>query len=97
MPRPKLVTDEQARAIVDAWKRSGLSINAFCAARKMWPSRFHELRRRAQPSLSLVPIEVVGALVAPEPLQLVLPNGCMVRVPANFDAATLRRVVEALC
>jgi hypothetical protein len=63
----------------------------------MWPSRFYELRRRAQTSVSLVPVEVVGALVVPEAVQLVLPNGCMVRVPANFDAATLRRVVEALC
>jgi hypothetical protein len=35
MPRPKLVTGEQARAIVDDWKRSGLSINAFCATREM--------------------------------------------------------------
>jgi len=31
-----------------------------------------------------------------EPLEVVLPGGLVVRVPVHFDAASLRRVVDAL-
>ena len=33
---------------------------------------------------------------AAEPLELVLPGGLLLRVPAHFDAAALRRVVDVL-
>jgi len=48
-------------------------------------------------------VEVVAPLVSAEapspgaePFELVLPGGLVVRVPVHFDAAALRRVVDAL-
>ena len=37
-----------------------------------------------------------GTAVAPQPLEIVLPDGLAVRVAAGFDAATLRRLLALL-
>jgi hypothetical protein len=69
--------------LLDAWKRSGQTVNAFCRARKLTRSDLDRWRRilaveaaKSKP-FSFVPIQVVA-----EPMtEVVLPSGIVVRLP----------------
>ena len=84
------------------WRRSGLSVRAYCAAHGLTEPNFYawrrELRRRdarraaGPPPAAFVPISVLPPPI-PVPLELVLPDGRVLRIPAGFDADTLRRVL----
>lgn len=97
---------------VERWVDSGLTAKEFAAEIGVnvntlahWKWR---LSKEAAPRLAAVGapsfVEVVAPLVgkevaaapAPQPLELVLPDGLVVRVPPRFDADSLRRVVDAL-
>jgi transposase-like protein len=90
------------REAVAAWQRSGQSIRAFCASRGLVEASFYGWRRelarrqRAQPTAhhraAFVPVRVVPAAV----LEVVLPSGLVVRVPAGAEAATVAQLVAAL-
>jgi len=89
------------RAVVDAWKRSGQTVNAFCRARKMTRSNFDRWRRilAAEPGVSpprtaaaFVPLRVVAEPVA----EVVLRSGIVVRVPLGAAADTVTRLVAAV-
>jgi transposase-like protein len=43
-----------------------------------------------------VPIALAGLDAAAERIELVLPDGCTVRVPARFDAQSLRQLLAVL-
>ena len=71
---------------MDAWKRSGQSINAFCRVRKLTRSNFDRWRRILAaepcvsppvPAASFVPLRVVAEPMA----EVVLRSGIVVRVP----------------
>jgi transposase len=89
------------------WAKSGRSIEAFAAREGIDPRRLKwwqwKLRASSQPEPSplpeprFVPVRVVdsgadGADGA-APLEIVLPNGRVVRVPAAFDAVALEQVL----
>jgi len=85
------------RATIDAWKQSGLTINAFCRDRKLTRSNFARWRRilagdpsksSSLPSPVFVPLRVTAELMA----EVVLPSGVLVRLPlgAAPDAVTRR-------
>ena len=88
------------------WRRSGLSVRAFCATHGLREPNFYawrrELARRAAAgaaSSDLPAAVFVPVRVAPEaavPLELVLSGGRILRVPAGFDAVTLRRLLATL-
>jgi hypothetical protein len=90
------------REAVTAWEKSGQSVRAFCAGRGLSEPSFYAWRRtlgkrvRPQPSAqsgpTLVPLRVVSDAV----LEVVLPAGVVVRVPAGADAAAVARLVAAL-
>lgn len=90
------------REVVAAWHRSGLSVRAFCAERGLAEPSFYgwrrELARRAQDcaklprSPRLVPVRVVPEAA----LEVVLPTGVVVRVPAGANPATVAQLVAAL-
>jgi transposase len=97
------------RAMVADQRRSGLTIVAFCQQRQLASSAFHfwkrELRSRdaerqaARPAARFLPVTVADALPAQHsasPLELVLPSGETLRVPAGFDPATLAQVLGLL-
>ena len=90
------------RTTLAAWEKSGQSIRAFCARRGVSQPSFYAWRRtlgkRARPQPlaqngpTLVPLRVVSDAV----LEVVLPAGVVVRVPAGADAAAVARLVAAL-
>ena len=88
------------REAVTAWQKSGLSIRAFCAGRGLSQPSFYAWRRtlsksdRQQPATppTLVPLRVVADSV----LEVVLPAGVVVRVPAGADVAAVATLVAAL-
>ena len=90
------------RQVVARWKRSGLSVRAFCGAEGLNPMTFYwwrrELGRRDQPQPSFLPVRVLAESTEPSTIgiEVVLANGRSVRVGAGFDPLTLVRVVETL-
>ena len=74
------------RALVEAWKRSGQTVNAFCRTRRLTRSNFDRWRRNLAadpvvspptPSPAFVPVRVVAEPMA----EVVLRSGVVVRLP----------------
>src|SRR3954471_4883239 len=96
------------RSVVARWKRSGLSVRAFCRAEGVNEPKFYwwrrELLRRdqPQPQPDSQPAFLAVRVVDDKPespalgVEVVLANGRLVRVTAGFDTQTLLRVVELL-
>lgn len=89
------------RAIIDAWKRSGQSINAFCHDRKLTRSNFDRWRRilatepgvsPPMPTAAFVPLRVVAEPMA----EVVLLSGIVVRVPLGAAAEAVTQLVAAV-
>ena len=89
------------RDLVDAWKRSGQTINAFCREREVTRSNFDRWRRilaaeptKSKPSSSplFVPIRVVAEPMA----EVVLTSGVVVRLPLTSTPDAITRLVAAL-
>lgn len=90
------------RETFSAWQKSGQSVRAFCSGRGLRESSFYfwrrVLRERAR-SRSATPRLVPLRVVADAVLEVVLPAGLVVRVPARMDAAavtTAAQLVAAL-
>jgi transposase len=84
------------------WKASGLKVSEFCEREGVTPTAFAHWRkeiasrdaRRARAADPLfVPVHITPT---PNPLEVALPGGRVVRVPPGFDPAHLRAVVAAL-
>jgi hypothetical protein len=93
------------RDTIAAWKESGQSIRAFCAARGVAEATFFARRReltgREQSPRSIatpVPTPSFAAVrVIPDPrIEIVLPGGLLVRVSVGADPASIARLVAAL-
>lgn len=87
--------------VVDAWKRSGQTINAFCRDRNLTRSNFDRWRRilatkptQSKPPLSapFVPLRVVAEPMA----EVVLPSGAVVRLPLTSAADAVTRLIAAV-
>jgi hypothetical protein len=97
--------DQFWRDTIAAWKGSGQSVTAFCAARGIGESTFfakrRELARRDQsPSVPASPApstSFAAVRVIPDPtIEIVVPGGVLLRVPAGADVAAVARLVLAL-
>ena len=88
------------RQAIRGQSRSELSVREYCLAHRLNAASFYgwrtEIARRdgdGEPVPSIfVPVRVVGA----EVVELVLPSGVIVRVPALADPAAVARLVAAL-
>src|SRR4051812_774428 len=87
------------RNLVDSWKRSGQTINAFCRERELTRSNFDRWRRilaadppKSNPSGSFVPLRVVAEPMA----EVVLPSGVVVRLPLTTASDAVTRLVAAV-
>ena len=89
------------REVIDAWKRSGQTINAFCRERKLTRSNFDRWRRilageptksKSSSSPSFVPLRVVAESMA----EVVLPSGVVLRLPLTTPADSVTRLVTAV-
>jgi hypothetical protein len=93
---------QQWQRWIDQWRRSGLSVRAFCARHRLATASFYNWRRilkqRATAEVVFAPVQVVADPVATHTgtLELVLADGRMVRVAPGFDAATLRQLLAVL-
>jgi transposase len=89
---------------ITAWKESGQSIRAFCAARGIAQATFfvkrRELARRgphAEPAAPTRSPSFAAVRVIAEPVvEVVLPTGLLVRVPSSADPVAVARLVTAL-
>jgi hypothetical protein len=84
--------------LIDAWKRSGQTVNAFCRDRKLTRSNFDRWRRilaaepaRPKPS-PFVPVRVVADPTA----EVVFPSGVLVRLPLMAAPDAVTRLVAAM-
>jgi hypothetical protein len=75
-----------------AWRRM-LAVRDRPAAAVATPAAVERTRRAAQDTPLFVPAHLA---VAVTPLELLLPGDLVVRVPAGFDADTLRRLLDTL-
>ena len=91
------------RELINAWKQSDQTINAFCRDRKLTRSNFDRWRRilargpsdssRAEsPPSAFVPVRVVAEPMA----EVVLLSGIVVRVPLGAVPEAITRLVAAV-
>jgi transposase-like protein len=84
--------------------RSGLSIREFCRRRRLKENQFYRWQRRLKEGRRAPTLragQATFALVSEEPgdlaagIELVLANGCRIRISRGADEATLRAVLAA--
>ena len=87
--------------LVEAWERSGQTINAFCRDRKLTRSNFDRWRRilatpprekRNEETSAFVPVRVVAEPMA----EVVLRSGIAIRLPLGAAADAVTRLVNAV-
>ena len=87
------------REVVGRQENSGLSVRAFCVQEKLCPHTLYLWRRRLAEKH---PVNFAVVRVRPEPreartvLEVVLPGGEHLHIPAGVDATTLRTVLAVL-
>jgi hypothetical protein len=104
------VRAQEMRRVLEDWQRSGLTLRDFGEQRGIpvstltwWRRVFRdaatEERNGTAAENAVVFSEVrppANARRTPAVLEIVVPSGHLVRVPAGADSATLRQVLEAL-
>jgi hypothetical protein len=103
-------TEQEAGQALAAFEKSGLALGAFAAQVGLDPRRLARWRRRLAVEAESTAFEEVRSSVtsgllgggsavgvaAGERFEVVLPSGCVVRVPASFDASALRRLLSVV-
>lgn len=89
------------RDLIDAWRQSGLSVNAFCRERKLTRSNFDRWRRilaaeTTDPPRGIAPGFVPVRVVAEPVAEVVLPPGVVVRLPVSTAPEAVTRLVAAV-
>jgi hypothetical protein len=93
------------RRVLARWRRSGLSVRAFCRAEGVNEPRFYWWRRKLgqvepkQPEPAFVPVHVVTEPaddLGTRGIEVVLANGRCLRVGPGFDPHTLVTLVDLL-
>jgi transposase len=91
---------------VQQWDKSGQGIEEFAAREGLkpelltwwrWKLRTEQPAPKTEAPLSFLPVHVIDTPTQPEPcrapIEIVFPNGRVVRVSPGFDRCTLERVV----
>ncbi len=102
----------RGRALVDAWRQSGMSISAFARHHQVknqriyyWSKRLHLSKAVQKPeptSTDFVQIAVQVPRPPPAPhqraaaLEILLPCGAVIRIAPGVDPSLLRLAVQAL-
>jgi hypothetical protein len=103
--RHNLSREQFWRDTIRAWKASGQSVRAFCAARGLSEATFYARRReladRVPPTTSDAPAGPLSTfaavrVISDSTVEVVLPTGLVLRVPAGVDPAAVARLVAAL-
>ena len=90
--------DEQVAKLIKEQKGSGMSVAAFARKHGVSPWKLYQAGRAGRRRRRKEFIEVTVSSRDPEapPLEILVPGGLRVRVPPDFDEATLRRLLGAL-
>lgn len=94
--------ERQWRRVVEGWRGSGLTVRAYCDVHGLSEASFYAWRRvlteRDAERVEFVPVVVEGERKCSPGvgLELVLGADRTVRIPADFDAATLGRLLAVL-
>ena len=95
---------DDARLMIEAWRRSGQTMTAFARFYDIHPerlARWHRLlRAEPQGAVRFHPVRVRGAerhsIDSVDRIELVLSEGRTIRVPHRFDAEDLRRLLAVM-
>ena len=91
--------EEDARAVIEAWRRSGDSLSAFCRANGFAAARVSRWLGRLDgaESVQFHPVRLTHEpTAAPADIEVELPGGITVRLPPGFAVEDLRRILGAL-
>jgi len=90
------------RRLIEEWKQSQQSIEAFCRSQQLSVSSFY-LWRKKLAQLSAPPLNEVPSFVpvrlaeeSPKALKLYLPNGCWVTLESHFDKPLLKKLLTCV-
>lgn len=103
-------TPRQAQRVLEAWQRSGLDLPSWCRREgieyervRRWRSQLATRSHSSQPSPTakptFLPVRVIASERPPEMaarFELELAGGRRLHVPAQFDAASLCRLLGVL-
>lgn len=98
-------SEVEARGMLGAWQRSGLSIERFASQRGLTPQRLYWWKRKlgiskssaaASNALSLLPVKLASEPRRGEPVTVLLPTGQVLKVSRGFDEGAFSRVVALL-
>lgn len=101
-------TEIEARGVLEAWKKSGQSLEGYARSRGWVPQRLHWWKKKlgfgkgADPkgrSMALLPVRVAEARQDArrgEPVTVLLRSGHMIKVGRDFDESAFARVVALL-
>lgn len=94
------------RRTIAEWQVSDVHQEDFCRQRGVSASTFHRWRHRleqedqiessALKAEEFIPVKIVDAPAPPSSLELSLPGGLRLTIPAGFDSETLERVLATL-
>ncbi len=88
---------EEARAVLERMRSSGLAVAEFAAKEGLVPQRLYWWQARLNaPTAKAAGFVEVTAVATPSPLELVLRTGDVIRVPTSFNEDALRRVLAVL-
>jgi len=95
-------TEVEARAVIEAWKASGLSAYKFSIERGIrnqrlyyWAHKLGELGQEDE--IRVLPVQLAESSPSQgEPVLVMLRSGHMLKVGRNFDEVAFRRTIEAL-
>ena len=100
---------EQAKLIVDAWKASGQSMDAFTEKHGIafdrlnkWAQRFQRQKRPGfTQKLNFLPVKVtepkpLGTPMPEDSMDIRLPTGLTVSIRPGFDPAAVKTLIETL-
>ena len=101
-------TEIEARGVLEAWKKSGASIEVFARSRSLVPQRLYWWKRKLgiaglKDRAALVQVRVVESssddvadVRRGEPVTVLLRSGHMLKVGRDFDEQAFARVVALL-
>ena len=105
-------SEHEARGVLSAWRKSGLTLEKFARERKLTPQRVRWWKAKLEgtsttavvhspQALALLPVQVEEPAQAPaskrgEPVAVYLRSGHIVKVGRGFDEDAFARVVALL-
>jgi len=101
-------SEHEARGVLSAWRKSGLTLERFAKERGLVAQRIRWWRNklegtstaivRSQSALALLPVQVTESAPAKrgEPVAVYLRSGHIVKVGRGFDEEAFARVVAVL-